>query len=258
MIDTHCHLYFDSFDPDRDETIERARGAGVTGWVCVGIDPDTNVRSLELAGRVNGMIATAGLHPHSAHEATDEVVRTVEAQIDSGAYKAVGEIGLDYYKSQAPAPAQKTLFARLIRRALDRDLPIIVHSREALEDTRALIAEAGEGRVRGVMHCFSYDTAAMRRFLDLGLFISFACNVTYPKAVPLAEAVAYVPEDRFVIETDSPYLPPQSLRGKRNEPSYLTQLVEFIAARRGRTAAEISAACSRNAKTLFDFGGASA
>lgn len=256
MIDTHCHLYFDSYDADRDETIERARRSGVTGWVCVGIDPDTNRRSLELAARVSGMIASAGLHPHSAHEASEEVVRTVEDQIKSGSYRAVGEIGLDYYKSEAGADAQKTLFARLIGAALSAELPIIVHSREAMEDTGAVIADAGLRRVRGVMHCFSYDVAAMRRFLDLGLYISFACNTTYPKATNLAEAVTYVPEDRFVIETDCPYLPPQSLRGQRNEPSYLTQLVDFIAQRRATSSAEIAAACARNARTLFDFGGA--
>lgn len=258
MIDTHCHLYFDSYDADRDETIDRARAAGVSALVCVGIDPDTNRRSLDLAGRVSGMIATAGLHPHSAHEAPEEVVRAVEAQIESGSYKAVGEIGLDYYKSEAPAEAQKRLFARLIAAAVQADLPVIVHSREAMEDTRAVIAASGQGKARGVLHCFSYDVTAMRRFLDLGLTISFACNTTYPKAVHLAEAVAYVPEDRFVIETDSPYLPPQSLRGKRNEPAHLTQLVDFIAVKRSKTAAEISAACARNARALFDFGGADA
>lgn len=255
MIDTHCHLYFDAYDADRDETIERARLAGVTGWVCVGIDPDTNRRSLELAARVSGMVASAGLHPHSAHEASEEVVRTVEDQIASGRYRAVGEIGLDYYKSEAPAGTQKALFARLIGAALNANLPIIVHSREALEDTHAVIADAGQRRVRGVMHCFSYDVAALRRFLDLGLYISFACNTTYPKAVNLAEAVTYVPEDRFVIETDCPYLPPQSLRGQRNEPAYLTQLVDFIAQRRARSSAEIAASSARNARTLFGLEG---
>ncbi|MCG3176248.1 MAG: D-aminoacyl-tRNA deacylase [Candidatus Omnitrophica bacterium] len=251
MIDTHCHLYFDAYDADRDAMLERARSAGVRGFVCVGIDPRSNGQALTLAQAHPDMIATAGLHPHSAHEATEELVGEVEAQIASGHYRAVGEIGLDYYKSQAGPEAQRPLFERLIAGAAARGLPVIVHSREALEDTRGCLTTAGNGRVRGVMHCYSYDVRAMRAFLDLGMHISFACNTTYPKAVHLSEAVAYVPEDRFVIETDSPYLPPRSLRGQRNEPAHLTELVAFIASRRGQSEQEVAEASERNARRLF-------
>lgn len=253
IIDTHCHLHFEAYDADRDEVVRRAREAGVGGVVLVGTDPGTNEDAAKIAGLYPGWaVHSVGMHPHSAHEATPEVLRTLEEQSRSASVRAVGEIGLDFFKSEAPPETQKAVFRKMIRLAVLRDLPIIVHSRNAWEETHAILSE-GPAQLRGVMHCFSYDEAAMRCMVDQGFYISFAGNVTYKSASALMDVACATPLDRLVVETDAPYLSPQGFRGQRNEPAYLTETLRLIAERRGVSASSLAECVRRNAEELFRF-----
>ncbi len=251
IVDTHCHLHFKEFDSDREEVIRRAREAGVEYFVNVGTDPGTNSEARALASRIPGMVWTAGLHPHSAHEAAEETFGMLERQIVDRRPAAVGEIGLDYFKSEADPATQKKVFTRMIELAKKHDLPVIVHSRDAFEDTHAILSAQAKKGLRGVMHCFSYDEKAMKKMLDAGFYISFTCNITYKNALTLLEAAKQAPLDRIVFETDSPYLSPQSKRGKRNEPANLAELVPFLASVRGMDAQTLAEKSTANAKRLF-------
>jgi TatD DNase family protein len=250
LIDTHCHLHFPDYDTDRDAMIARARSAGVEFFVNVGTDPATNERARNLASNYPFMKHSVGLHPHSAHEADEKWFSEIEEQVADGGAAAIGEIGLDYFKSEGDPDTQKKVFRRMVRLAKKSGLPIIVHSRNAFDDTHAILSEEKEG-LKGVMHCFSYDEASMRKMVELGMFISFTCNITYKKADALLEAAKKTPLDRIVFETDSPYLSPQSKRGTRNEPANLAEMVPFLAAARGMGADELAAKASDNAARLF-------
>ena len=235
---------------DRDAVIDRALKAGVKYLVNVGTDPGSNEKAHALASRYPFMKHTVGLHPHSAHEADEPMFAQLEEQIASSKPSAIGEVGLDYFKSEAPPEVQKNVFGRMLDIAKKHSLPVIVHSRNAFDDTHALLQHASKEGVRGVMHCFSYDEAAMKKMTELGFFISFACNITFKNAGALLETAKATPEDRLVVETDSPYLSPD--RGKRNEPASLARLVPWLASARGVDAAALAERSTENAKRLFN------
>ena len=249
LVDTHCHLHFPDFDADREDVIRRAREAGVRYLVNVGTDPVTNARAQELAARYDFMSYTVGLHPHTAHEADEAMFAALEGQIVSKRPAAIGEIGLDYFKSEGGPETQKKVFRRMLALAKKHSLPVIVHSRNAFEDTYALLSEASKEGVRGVMHCFSYDEEAMRKLSALGFYISFTCNITFKNAGTLLEAAKKTPLDRLLFETDSPYLSPR--RGKRNEPVHVAELAVFLATARGEDTAVLAEASTNNAMRLF-------
>ena len=258
IVDTHCHLHFEQFDADRAEVIERARVSGVKYMVIVGTDPETNQKARDLASKYPFMAHTAGLHPHSAHLAdgrggfeTRPCIDQIEDFVHAAKPSAIGEVGLDYFKSEAEPAVQKKVFARMIGIAIANDLPVVVHSRNAFDDTYEMLKAEGKGKLRGLMHCYSYDAASLKKVMDLGFLASFACNITYKNAAALLEAAVSVPLDRVVIETDSPYLAPQSHRGQRNEPSHLKALVRFLADKRGVSPEEFAARTSENAIRLF-------
>ncbi len=251
LVDTHCHLHFDAFDADREAVIDRAREAGVRYLVNVGTDPVTNEAAHRLTSGREGMWHTAGLHPHHSHEVSDAEIERVADFIVRTRPVAIGEIGLDYFKSEAKPERQKKVFARLLNLALEHDLPVIVHSREAFGDTLDLIRSEGRGRLRGVMHCFSYDVASLKKLLDAGFLASFTCNVTYKSAASLLEAACAAPADRIMLETDSPYLSPQAHRGKRNEPAHLSVLAAFLAEKRSVSADTLAEQTSQNANRFF-------
>ncbi|MBI3315704.1 MAG: TatD family hydrolase, partial [Candidatus Omnitrophica bacterium] len=196
LVDTHCHLHFDAFDPDRAAVIQRALDFGVKSLVNVGTDPKTNRQALELSRTYPFMAATAGLHPHHAHEISEEGFKDFETFVAQNSPVAIGEIGLDYVKSQSPPETQKTTFTRMLDLAARRNLPVIVHSREAFEDTLAILQSAARGKLRGVMHCFSYDRDALKKVLDLGFLVSCTCNVTFKNASALLEVARTAPLDR--------------------------------------------------------------
>lgn len=251
LIDTHCHLHFPDFDADRDDAMKRAREAGVAHFVDVGTGPDTNEKARALAARHKDMSFTAGLHPHSAHEADEPYLASVEVFAREHRPVAIGEVGLDYFKSPAPADVQKKVLVRMVRLALSLDLPLVVHSRDAFADTLALLKTEGGGKARGVFHCFSYGPSEMEEAVKIGFHVSFAGVVTFKNASRLAETAAAAPLERILVETDAPYLAPEPHRGKRNEPAFVANTAAFIAAKRGIDPAALADATTRSAVALF-------
>lgn len=254
IVDTHCHLYMDAFDADREAVIARAREYGVKYLVNVGIDPATNRASYDLARAHDFIFHTAGFHPHSAGEFDEAGFAETEAFVKETKPVAIGETGLDYFKSQSSPEAQKECFRRMIALALSSGLPLVVHSRDAFQDTYEILKSEGKGRLRGVMHCFSYGLEEAKKLFDLGFMVSFTCNLTFKNAAALAAVAAEVPLDRMMLETDSPYLAPQIYRGKRNEPCCLVHLADFLAERRGTTSQAVQEATTANAARFFGLG----
>ncbi len=255
VIDTHCHLFFDSFDADREEVVKRASAAGVCHLINVGIDAETNAQSLELAKRFTNISCTAGLHPHHAHEITDAGLDEFEKFVAANPVVAIGEVGLDYFKSQAPPEVQKKIFARMVQLAKRYSLPMIVHSRDAFKDTLDVLKAEGKGAVKGVMHCFSYESSSFYELLDIGFLASFTANITFKNAAALLEVAKKAPLDRIMLETDSPYLAPQSFRGRRNEPANVAHLAEFLAGERGISKEELGRITTDTAVKFFGLKG---
>ena len=253
LVDTHCHLFLDAFDHDRTQVLERAREKGVKAFINVGIDQATSLKAVDLSGRHQDIWATVGFHPHHAHESEPGFVKGLEALASSERVVAVGEAGLDYAKSAGVAEVQKAVFQEMIALAHRKDLPLIVHSRDAFEDTLHVLVESKSHykNLRCVFHCFSYDAASLDRVIREGFHVSFTGNVTFKGASSIQEAVRRVPLDRFMVETDAPYLAPQPVRGKRNEPAFLVHLISFIARLRGMMEEEVMRLSAENAMRFF-------
>jgi TatD DNase family protein len=243
VIDTHAHL--DALD-DPAGAVARAQAAGVHRILSVGTDPGSWDRTLALAEENEGVFAIVGLHPHEAGSDVDfdqlEQFTTHEKVV------AVGEIGLDYYRDYAPREAQSKRFILQLGLAKRVGLPVVIHNRSADEDTVAILRQWFDGTV--VLHCFS-SPALLSVALERGYYVSFAGNVTYPKAPELREAAASVPADRLLAETDSPYLAPQPRRGRPNEPAYLVHTVAALAEARGENAAALGEQIDANAAAAF-------
>ncbi len=247
-VDSHCHLQDHRFDEDRETVIESA--LETLEWlVVIGDDLENSRKAVALARpRVYAAVA---LHPYHATQADDEAIATLRELAVQPGVVAIGEIGLDYYNEFSPRDAQSRAFDRQLRLAAELALPVVVHNRNADADTLALLQPYSE-RVPGiVMHCYGSDAAYARKCVDLGLYISFAGNVTYPKAAQLREAAAVVPSERLLVETDAPYLAPQPVRGKRCEPAHVRYTVEALAALRGSAAADLAGQTAKNARRLF-------
>lgn len=257
MIDSHCHLADDAFASDLEATVGRAVAAGLTGALCIieAGNPVERARAGPLVGLWARVRFGIGIHPHQAghwagrREAALEAIRA--ALDEQPAARAIGETGLDYHYDFSPRDVQRELFAGQVRLALERDLPVVVHAREADEDALAVLRDAGQGRVRGVMHCFTGDRAFARRALDLGLHISLSGIVTFPKADELRAVGRFVPADRLLAETDSPYLAPVPHRGNRNEPAWVTRVGERLAEVRGVPASAMMEQIASNYAELF-------
>lgn len=253
-IDTHCHPYFEDYDADRDAVLDRAVADGAEAMVVVGTDPDTNLRVVEIAERRRECYAAVGLHPHSAHEAPADLEEGLRALIRrSPKVVAIGEVGLDYFKSEAPRDVQSAVFDRAIDLAGRLNLPLVVHSRDAFDDTIRQLA-AGRRRhpdLRALFHCYTYGPEELERVMAEGFLVSFSGIVTFRSAKGLQEAARRVPPDRYVIETDAPYLAPEPNRGQRNEPSWARLVGRRVAELRGEPEDAVFAATTRNAKAFF-------
>ncbi len=256
-VDSHCHLAGEEFAGDLESVIQRARDAGLAhALVILAADED---REFEQASRVSALWSAArfsiGVHPHAAAKYSadpTEAPRIVERRLDAEPNaRAIGEIGLDYYYDFAPMQIQQHVFREQIRLARRRQLPIVIHTRDAEDDTVRILAEESAGKVGGVFHCFTGDRAMARRALDLGFHISLAGIVTFPNALELREVAKLVPLDRLLIETDSPYLAPVPLRGKRNEPANVTHVAEVVGELRGTSPEAIGEAARANFEQLF-------
>lgn len=253
LIDTHTHLFDDRFRKDLPAVLERAAAAGVERVVCLGIDLESSLASVELAKAHPLVVAAVGIQPNSAAEAKpddwDAVVKLAESE---PRVVAIGETGLDRYWDRAPFDLQEYYFARHIELARRLDKPFVIHCREAETDVvLALRAQAARGPFRAVMHSFSGDLATAQACLEMGLYISFAGMVTYPNAQTLRDVAKEVPLDRLLVETDCPYLAPQPVRGKRNEPAYVAYTAALLAEVKSVSVAEIEEHTTRNAKALF-------
>jgi len=249
LIDSHCHLDSQEFDGDREAAIQRALDAGVERMVAVGTgkgppDLETGVR---LADRYPAFLATVGVHPHDAAKAGAQDFKNLEALLAHPKVVALGEIGLDYHYDFAPRAVQKGVFVEQLRIAADARKPVVIHTREAWDDTFAALEEhwAPHG-IAGIMHCFSGGPAEAARALALGFYLSFGGIVTYPKAVEVQEAARQAPGGRILVETDAPYLAPVPRRGKRNEPAYVVETARKLAALRGESFEDICRATTEN------------
>jgi len=248
VIDSHAHLADEQFDGDRDAVLARAREAGVELIVCPGSDVASSRAALELARASDAVLAAAGVHPHEAKTADAAALAEVEKLARQEGCVGVGEIGLDYHYDSSPRDVQRAVFEAQLALARRVDLPVIVHCREAFDDCLAALERAG---VRGVMHCFSGDRDVALRCCKLGLMVSFAGQVTYKKADALRGAARAVPAEHLLIETDSPYLAPQAVRGRRNEPAHLVHTAEFLAGTLGLSPEDVARITTVNAKLLF-------
>ena len=259
-IDSHAHLDGKRFDSDREQVLQRARAAGVETILAIGIGdgPGTLDCAIKLADRYPQLYATVGIHPHEAQLATDAALEELEQLSKHPKVIAWGEIGLDYFYDHSPRDAQARVFIRQIEQARSAKLPIIIHCRpsenseNAWDDTLQLIREHwGSSGLGGILHCFTGGVHHARAALELGFLISFAGNLTFPKAEGIREVAKQVPLDRVLIETDSPFLAPAPHRGKRNEPAFVVEVAGKLAALRGLTPEEVGAETSVNFSRFF-------
>jgi TatD DNase family protein len=246
-VDTHCHLFLMESDPA--DTLAAANRAGVARLICVGIDPQSSRRSLELAESFRGVFATAGVHPHTASEFDHAAGSAVEELVAHPLIVGVGETGLDYYRTLSPPEDQQRAFRAHIAMARECGKPLVVHVRDAWDDALRILAEEQAERV--VLHCFSGSTEIGAEAARRGYFVSFAGNVTYPNAGPIQQAAASVPADRLLVETDSPFLAPQSVRGRPNSPAFLISTLQVLAGLRGLDLDEMVETSSEAARSAF-------
>jgi len=270
LIDTHCHLEMDDFNPDREDVIKRAKEAGIEAIITIGSDLEGNIGSIELSKKYDFIYSSVGFHPHDAKDFTEEIFEKIkqwateyriignppiphlEKGGEGGKVVAIGEIGLDYYYDNSPREIQKDVFIKQLRYAKEINLPVIIHSREAKKDTLEIIKESGINK--GVLHCFSGDIDMAEKAIAMGFYISIAGPVTFKNAKRPGEIAKAIPDDYLLIETDAPYLTPEPFRGKRNEPSYLVYTAEKIAALRGISLEDLSRITTINARRLFKIG----
>lgn len=254
LVDTHAHLDFEAFDPDRDEVMERARRAGLGAVINVTLEPSRLPRGMELARRYRGVYLTAGIHPH---EARNWVSRLPEAEaamakaLGSGKVVAVGEAGLDFYRDRSPRADQEEVFRFQIRLAAAHDRPLIIHNRQADDEVLRILDEEGPVPAGVVIHCFTGDEDFARRCVERGFYLGFGGVTTYPGAPEVRRAAAAVPARRILLETDCPFLAPQRWRGQRNEPAYTAEVAAAVAEARGEPVDKIIAETGENARRLF-------
>lgn len=250
-IDTHCHPFSDSLRAEESEAFERARAAGVSKFIVVGYDPSANLDVLRLIDAQPDTWGAVGIHPCEADLLSDEALVLLREQAAHPRIVALGEMGLDYFHMDASKEVQFEAFRQQIRLANELDLPCIVHSREAAEDTLAILLE--EKAKRAIFHCYSYGPEFGRKVWDAGYFTSFSGVVTYPNAKDIQEAVRQAPDHLILTETDCPWLAPQSVRGKRNEMAYVKEVGEKLAELRGVKPEELAQQVMGNAEKVFGF-----
>jgi TatD DNase family protein len=251
LVDTHAHIQMRQFDSDRESVIAVAEAAGVWRIIVPGTDVPTSRAAVDLAARYPGRVfAAVGTHPHDAATLDTAALETQRELARRPGVVAIGEIGLDYYRDLAPHETQRAALITQLELARALNLPVILHNRESHADLVGLLREHGAG-VRGVFHCFIGDQTMAREALDRGFWLSFAGPVTYPRNTDLAEVAAWAPLDRILLETESPYLAPQPVRGRRNEPRYVEMTARRVAELRGMPFEDLVAATTRNAAELF-------
>lgn len=256
LVDTHCHLDLEPLAASVEAVLARAQAAGVQHCLSIGTTVEASRANVELAKRYPIVRAAVGVHPHEADTVTDETLADIEALAADPVVAAIGEVGLDFYRRHASPANQERALRGFLTIATRRQLPVLIHCREAYERLLEVLRQEGGDLVRGVIHCASGPPAFIEEALTLGLHISFAGNVTFPNAHALRALVPLVPDDRLLIETDAPFLAPQPVRGKTNEPAYVAHTAVALAQLRGITVDALGALTSRNARRLFGLSGA--
>jgi TatD DNase family protein len=254
LIDTHAHLEMRDFSDDRDDVIQRAREAGVEYIVTIGTTVESSRDAVLLADKYDFIYAAIGIHPHEVKDILHPAYEILRHFAQHKKVVAYGEVGLDYHYEHSPRTDQKRKFRDMLREARELDLPVIIHDRDAHEDTLQILSEEWSPDLGGVMHCFSGDLEMANKVIEMGFSISIAGPVTFPKAESLREVVRQIPIEHMLIETDSPYLAPQPVRGKRNEPAYVRHTAEAIAAIKGLSFDDVARITSFNAMQLFGIG----
>ena len=246
-VDTHCHLFL--LDGEPADAVETAKAAGVDRMICVGVDPETSARSLELAETLEGVFATAGMHPHDADAFDAEAARRIEELLQDPRVIGVGECGLDFFRMRSPAEDQIRCLRTHIALSNEIGKPMVVHVREAWPEVLRVLDEGSAEHV--VIHCFSGDAQIARECAERGYWLSFAGNMTYPKNEHLRQAAAALAPDRILAETDSPFLSPQKLRGSDNAPANVVLTVEALAGVREETVEAMTRITATNARAAF-------
>ena len=249
FIDTHAHLMFENFKGEVPEVVARAKAAGVEKIINIGCDMESCEQAVEMLGKYEGVYATLGLHPYDADLATEELMKKWEKMIsDDERILAIGECGLDYFKAKIPREVQMNAFRLQLELAAKLNVPVVVHNRDADEDTFEILSKYN---VSAVFHCYGSSIQFARRIWNAGYYTSFTGIITYPNAEELREVVKEVPLDKFMIETDCPYLAPQQFRGQRNEPAYVVEVAKQIAEIKNLPLGDIERISTENAQEFF-------
>jgi len=262
LVDSHCHLQDPKFKSEVDEVVARATNAGVTGMVVVGYDMPSSRRAIEIADSHESVSAVIGVHPHDAKTLRPKDVDELARLADSAKVVGIGEIGFDFFRNLSGREEQERAFHAQLELARSLSLPVVIHSRDADEDTFGVLAEYEQqarpdwpkDRPLGIMHCYAGDLSLALRYIEIGFVISIAGTVTYPNAQKTRAVAAGIPLRWMTVETDAPYLPPQSKRGQRNEPAYVLDTANFIAETRGCSPEEVCDKTAITAAWLFGLG----
>lgn len=250
LFDTHAHLQWASFDKDREHVISRARKAGVEYIVNIGFDIDGSRKAIELAEKHKGLYATVGIHPHNASQLNQAVLNKLRKLCEETNVVAIGEIGLDYYRNLSPKEDQKKAFEAQLSLAEELELPVVIHDREAHRDILQMLSKF-KGKINGVMHCFSGSKEMAEQCVKSDFHISIAGPVTFPNSRKLREIAKWTDLNKILLETDSPWLAPQAIRGKRNEPASIPFIAKKIAELKGISVDELAEATTKNAQEIF-------
>lgn len=250
LVDTHAHLQWAIFDKDREHVISRARKVDVKYIINIGFDADGSREAIELAEKHKGLYATVGIHPHNASQLNENVLNKLRKLSENPKVVAIGEIGLDYYRNLSPREVQKKAFETQLLLAEELGLPVVIHDREAHIDTLETLSKF-KGKIKGIMHCFSGSKEMAEQCVKSDFYVSFAGPVTFPNTHKLQEIAKWIDLNKILLETDSPWLAPQDMRGKRNEPAFLPFIAKKIAKLKGISVDELAEATTENAKEIF-------
>lgn len=250
FIDTHTHLQFSHYDADRSDVIESALRSGIDCMINVGTNIEDSLESLRIAKQYDRVYSSAGIHPHDSEGVSESDYESIDSLLKEDKVVALGETGLDFYRNYAPYDVQEEIFRRFLRMGADRGVPVIIHNRGASREMMDILSDEMNGKVNGVMHCFSGDVEFAEYCIEAGLYISFTGNITY-KNFKRDDVLQFVSLDRILIETDCPFLAPHPLRGKRNEPVNVRFVAKKIAEVKNISLEEAGKVTSENARTLF-------
>lgn len=255
VVDTHAHLDMKAFNEDRSEVIARALDSGVNTIITAGTGLESSQKAIRLAEEHPEVLATAGFHPHGAEKVKEADMARLAEMARHPRVVAIGEMGLDFYRNLSPGEAQIQVLKWQLELAVQLDLPVVIHCRQAERDMLPLLRDwtssQKPGQPPGVIHCFMGDLNAAREYLDMGFFLSLGAYIGYPASRRAYATIKAIPDDRLMVETDSPFLPPQRLRGQRNEPAYLPLTVKILAKIRGVSPDQIARETTQNAHHLF-------